>query len=154
MSAAVLFKITDGVFGLTLVDKAAVGYLDTWQAPAGVEADVVTIAAYETAGKGLSFQCQTTSAALTASSNTSDDTTPATMCEAEVTTTLVGVTSYSLDATVLQDPNDSDGISAYLFEHDTMEAYFYLGYAGDAAPPAAVGRCTISAGAIYGERPG
>ncbi len=150
MSAAVLFKITDGVFGLTLVDKTAVGYDDAWQAPGGKAADAVTIADYS-AADGIAFQCQTTSSALTASSNTNDDTTPATMCNAEITTTIVGVTSYTLDATILQDPNVSDGISAYLFEHDTHEAFFYLGYAGDHVPPAAIGRCTISAGAIGGE---
>lgn len=150
MPAAVLFKILDGVFGLTLVDKAAVGYLDTWQAPGGAAVDEAVIADYETAG-GVAFQCQTTSSALTASPNTTDDATPPTMCSAEITTTIVGVTSYTLDATILQDPNVSDGITAYLFEHDTKEAYFYLGLAGDAAPPAAIGRCTISAGAIGGD---
>lgn len=150
MPAAVLFKITDGVFGLTLVDKTAVGYLDSWQAPDGATVDDAVIADYEGVG-GVSFQCQTTSSALTASANTTDDTTPATMCSAEITTTLVGVTSYSLDATILQDPNVSDGISAYLFEHDTKEAFFYLGLDGDHVPPAAIGRCTISAGAIGGE---
>ncbi len=150
MAAATIFKITDGVFGLTLVDKAAVGYDDDWQAPAGAAADAVTISAYSGVG-GVAFQCQTTSAALTASANTSDDSTPATFCNPEVTTTVVGVTSYTLDVTILQDPNVSDGITAYLFENDTKEAFFYLGLAGDHVPPAAIGRCTISAGAIGGE---
>jgi hypothetical protein len=149
MAAAVIFKIEDGVLGLTLVDKAAVGYLDTWQAPGGAEVYDVTIADYE--ATGVAFQCQTTSSALTASPNTTDDTTPATMCSAEITTTVVGVTSYTLDVTVLQDPNISDGISAYLFEHDTKDAYFYLGLGGDNVPPAAIGRVTVSAGAIGGE---
>lgn len=150
MPAATLFKITDGVFGLTLVDKAAVGYDDAWQSPGGKAADAVTIADYSGTG-GIDFQCQTTSAALTASANTTDDTTPATMCSPEITTTVVGVSSYTLDATILQDPNVSDGISAYLFEHDTKEAYFYLGLAGDHVPPAAIGRVTLAAGAIGGD---
>lgn len=150
MPAAVIFKILDGVFGLKLVDKTAVGYVDTWQAPAGKTVDVVTIADYAGAG-GISFQCQTTSSALNASANTNDDTTPATMCSPEITTTIVGVTSYTLDATILQDPNVSAGISAFLFENDTLEAYFYLGLAGDHVPPAATGRCTITAAAIGGD---
>ena len=113
------------------------GYLDTWQSPAGDEVDEVTIADYSGAN-GIAFQCQTTSSAPTASPNTTDDLTPPTMCSPEVTETIVGVTSYTLDATVLQDPNVSTGISAYLFEHDTKEAFFYLGMGGDAAPPAAI----------------
>ena len=150
MSAAVVFKIENGVFGLLLVDPAAVGYLPTWQAPLGAGVDEVTIADYSGAN-GIAFECQTTKSALTASPNTTTDTTPPTMCSAEVTETIVGVTSYTLDATILQDPNVSAGISAYLFEHDTKAAYFYLGLGGDAVPPAAIGVCTISAGAIGGD---
>ena len=73
------------------------------------------------------------------------------MCEPEITETIVGVTSYNLDATILQDLVVSTGISAYLVEHDTKAAYFYLGLGGDAVPPAAIGICTISAGAIGGD---
>ena len=150
VTVANIFKITNGVFSLKLVDRAASGYLDSWQAPAGKSVDVVTVADYQGAG-GIAFECQTTSSALSASSNTSDDTTPATMCSPEITTTIVGVTSYTLDATVIQDPHISAGISAYLFEWDTREAFFYLGLGGDAVPPAAIGVCTISAGAIGGD---
>jgi hypothetical protein len=138
------------VFSLKLVDKAAVGYSDAWQSPGGKSVDTVTVADYAGTG-GIAFECQTTSAALTASANSTDDSTPATMCNPEVTTTIVGVTSYTLDATVIQDPHISLGISAYLFEWDTREAYFYLGYAGPAVPPAAIGRVTLTAGAIGGE---
>ena len=150
MTAANVFKIDSGVFSLKLVDKQASGYLDTWQAPGGKSVDVVTTADYTGTG-GIAFECQTTKSALTASSNTTDDTTPATMCSPEITTTIVGVTSYTLDATILQDPHISAGISAYLFENDTKEAYFYLGLEGASVPPAAVGRVTISAGAIGGD---
>lgn len=150
MAAAATFKIDSGVFYLKLVDPLAVGYLSTWQAPAGKGVDTVTSADYTGTG-GISFECQTTSSALTPSSNTSDDTTPATMCNPEITTTVVGVTSYTLDATILQDPHISAGISAYLFEQDTKEAYFYLALDGTGIPPAAIGRVTISAGAIGGE---
>ena len=80
-----------------------------------------------------------------------DDTTPATFCQPETTTTTVGVTSYTLDASILQDPHISDGISAYLFEHDTKAAYFYLGLADADAPPKAVGIVRLVAGQIGGE---
>lgn len=150
MPAATIFRITNGVFGLKIVDKAAVGYQEDWQSPGGKEVDDVTIADYSGAG-GTAFQCQTTSSALTASANTTDDTTPATMCSPEVTTTIVGVTSYTLEGTILQDPNVSTGISAFLFENDTKEAYFYLGLGGDAVAPAAIGRCTLAAAAIGGD---
>lgn len=143
-----VFKIENGVLALTLVDPLAVGYLPSWQAPAGATVDAVTLADYTTTGADLS--CQTTSGALTASPNTTDDTTPATFCGPEVTTTSVGVTSYTLDATILQDPN-FDAVSAYLFEFDTQEAYFYLALNGDAAAPAAIGRCRVVAGAFGGD---
>ena len=151
MTAANIFRIENGVFALSLVDTGAALYDDAWQTPGGVEVDVVTVAAYTTdPAEGVQFECQTTSAALTASPNSTTDTTPATFCSAEVSTTSVGVTSYSLDATILQDPIVVDGISAYLFEHDTKEAYFYLGFNAD-LPPKAVGRVRLVAGAIGGD---
>lgn len=151
MPAAEVFKIENGVFGLKLVDRAAVGYSDDWQSPGGKEVDDVTIVDFSGGTGGIAFQCQSTSSALTSSSNTTDDTTPATMCSPEVTTTVVGVTSYTLDATIIQDPHISVGITAYLVEHDTKECYFYLGLGGDAVPPAAIGRVSLSAGAVGGE---
>jgi hypothetical protein len=146
-----VFKIENGVLALSLVDPAAVGYLETWQTPGGVQIDTVSLSDYTGAAlTGEDLSCQVTSAALTASPNTTTDTTPATFCGPEVNTTSVGVTSYSLDATILQDPQ-LDAVTAYLFEHDTKEAYFYLGLNGDAAPPAAVGRARVVAGAFGGD---
>jgi hypothetical protein len=146
-----VFKIENGVLALSLVDTAAVGYLETWNTPGGVQIDAITLAAYTGAAlDGSDLSCQTTSGALTASPNSTTDTTPATFCGPEETTTSVGVTSYTLDATILQDPH-FDAVTAYLFEHDTKEAYFYLGLNGDANPPAAVGRARIVAGAFGGD---
>jgi len=144
------FKIEDGVLALSLVDKAAVGYQESWQTPGGKQIDTVTLADYTTGTDGADLSCATTSAALNASANTADDTTPATLCGPEVTTTTVGVTSWTLDATILQDPN-FDAVSAYLIEHDTKEAYFYLALNGDAAPPAAAGRARVVAAAFGGD---
>jgi len=144
--ASTVFKIENGVLALSLVgasDPAG------WQTPAGKSISTITIADYTTA-VGMDFSCQVTSGALTGSPNTTDDTTPATFCGPEVVTTKVGVTSYALDATVLQDPNVAAGISAYLFEHDTKEAYFLLGLDG-VNPPKAVGRCRVVAGAFGGD---
>ena len=64
MSKSVPFKIENGVFGLKLVDKAAVGYLDTWQAPLGAQVDEVTITDYTSGTDGIAFQCQATKSAL------------------------------------------------------------------------------------------
>ena len=41
-----------------------------------------------------------------------------------------GITSYSLDGEFLQDPNVMTGLSRFLFENDTEEAYFFLGLNG------------------------
>lgn len=141
-----VFKIENGVLALSVV---APGDPSDWQTPTGEGVDEVTLADYTTA-TGMDFSCQVTSGALTASPNTTTDTTPATFCGPEVTTTAVGVTSYSLDATILQDPDVAAGVSAFLFEHDTKEAYFLLGLDG-VNPPKAVGRVRVVAGAIGGD---
>jgi len=147
--ASSIFKIENGVLAFTLVDTAAVGYLASWQAPAGKAVDAVVLADYTTAA-GNDFSCQVTTGALNASPNTTDDTTPATFCQPEVTETTVGVTSFTLDATILQDPNISVGASAYAFEHDTKEVFWMLGLDG-VNPPKAIGRARMVAGAFGGD---
>ena len=150
MPSETAFKIETGVFALILVDIVAVGYQADWQAPGGKEIDTVSLTDYAPPG-GNNLSCVTTSAAINASPNTSDDVTPATFCGAEVTTTLVGVTSYTLDATVLQDPQIAGGVAAYCVANDTKEAFFYLALSGDAAPPAAIGRLRVIAGSFGGD---
>ena len=147
-----IFRIESGILAFTLVDPAAVGYQTDWQSPGGLEVDAVSLATYSTApATGVDFSCQITSGALNASPNTTDDTTPATFCQAEVTTTTVGVTSYVLDATILQDPQIAAGVSAYLFEQDTKEIYGYLALSGETNPPAAIFRARAVAGAFGGD---
>lgn len=149
--ASNVFKIEAGEFFLSVVDKSAVGYLETWQAPGGRDAATAAEADYVGATlEGGAFQCQITSGALTASPNTTDNTTAATFCDAEVTTTAVGVTSYTVDTGFLQDPHIVAGLSRFLFEHDTKEAYFLLGLNGGEAPRA-IGRCRVIAGQIGGD---
>jgi len=147
MSAAAIFQIENGVLALSLVgasDPAA------WQAPGGKTADTVTAADYTSgAGIGVDFSCQVQSGALAASPNTSDNTTDATFCQPPVVTTQVGVTSYELDATILQDPHVADGISRFLFQNDTKLCYFALGLNSWGAPKA-IGKVRCVAGAFGG----
>ena len=44
-----IFQIEEGQLGLKVVDRAAVGYADTWQSPGGIAVDTVTLAAYDAA---------------------------------------------------------------------------------------------------------
>jgi hypothetical protein len=144
-----VFQIETGKFGLSIVDLEAVGYDAEWQAPDGTDVSTAVIADYVSSSMG-DYSCQVSSGALSASPNTTTDSTPATFCSAEETTTSVGVTSYTLDITFMQDPDVMTGMNRYLFEHDTEEAYFYLALANDVAPKA-IGRCRIIAGTIGGD---
>ena len=72
-------------------------------------------------------------------------TVPATFCQPSSVVPQPGETVYSLDVEFLQDVNVSTGLSKYLFENDTDEAYFLLGLNGDESaegdrPGPAVGR--------------
>jgi len=145
-----IFNIEAGVMALTEVNTAAVGYQADWQAPGGKTLEDVLLTDYTTGGAGVDFSCQVTSGALNASPNTSPKTTPATFCGPEIVTTQVGVTSFTLDTTILQDPHIKAGISRWLFEHDTEKAYFYLGLNGG-APPKAIGVVRAIAGAFGGD---
>jgi hypothetical protein len=145
-----VFQIETGKFGLSKVDAADSGYLAEWQAPNGTDVETAVIADYVTATPGGDFSCQISSGALSASPNTTTDSTPATFCSPEETTTSVGVTSYTLDVTFLQDPDVMAGLNRYLFEWDTYELYFYLSLAADLAPKA-IGRCRAIAGTIGGD---
>ena len=128
-----VFKIEAGTFGLTLTEPTA---------PVTVCAAVST--AYD------DFTCQITSGALVASPNVSDETVPATWCDPEQTLPQVAATSYALELSFLQDPDVVDGLSQFLFEHDTELAYFYMGLDGD-DPPKATGQVRLVSGTIGGE---
>jgi hypothetical protein len=147
--ASHVFQIETGKFGLSMVDTAAVGYTSEWQAPDGNAVIDAVIADYVSSSLG-DFSCQISSGALSASPNTTTDSTPATFCGPEETTTKVGVTSYTLDVTFLQDPDLMNGMNRFLFEHDTEEAYFYLGLNADVAPKA-IGRLRVISGTIGGD---
>jgi hypothetical protein len=127
-----VFKIEQGKFALTITD------------PTVTDACAATIADFD------DFTCQITSGALNANPNVSDETIPATWCEPESTVPSVGATSYELAMSFLQDPDVVDGLSRFLFEHDTERAWFYMGLDGD-DPPKAVGMVRLVAGTIGGE---
>jgi hypothetical protein len=145
--ATTIFQIEDGEFALAIVNTGALGYLSTWDAPAGKTAETALLTDYD-ADADVWYQ-QVTSGQLVATANDNDVTTPATFSQASVVTPQPGVTSFDLQVDFLQDVNVSIGLSQFLFEFDTAEAYFLLGLnAGD--PPRAIGRCRIRAGAFGG----
>lgn len=148
MTAALTFKIQQGAFALAVIDPAAVGYLDAWQAPGGKAIDVVTLADYTDADAQWSCQIQTMT--IDPSANNNDQTTDATWCEPAVTTPNPGATSFAINGTVVADPHYDESLQAFLYLHDTEEAYFYMGLAGVGAPPAAIGRCRIAASQFGG----
>jgi len=132
-----VFKIENGTFALSLA------------APTPPVTGGVCGALIGDYATGETFSCQITSGMLTASPNVTSETVPATWCSAEETIPSVGVTSYSLDLSYLQDPNVVDGLSQFLFEHDTELAYFYMGLDAD-NPPKATGQVRLVSGAIGG----
>jgi hypothetical protein len=148
MTEPAIFQVEDtGVVAFTPVDKAAVGYVDTWQAPAGATAVTAALADY-TDGDG--FSCQITSGKLTPSKQSTRRDRAATFCSPASSTVQVGQSTYALDIAFFQDPHVRAGLSSFLFEHDTEEAYFLLGGDG-AAPPRAVGRVRLVAGGFLGD---
>lgn len=146
MSGPHQFRITSGVFALAPVGDTDP---DGWQTPGGEDIMSITVDDYLTVA-GIEVSCQVTSGTLTPSPNTTDDVTPATLCQAEVTTTIVGVTSFTLDVTYIPD-EDIVGASAFLYDNDTKLAYFYLGLDGDGAAPSTVGRCRVVAAQFGGD---
>lgn len=148
MSDALRFKITGGVFALTVVDPAAVGYADSWQAPGGKAVDAVTLADYTDAVAQWSCQVQTMT--IDPSANTNDETVDATWCEPAKTIPNPGETSFAINGTAVADAHAADSLQAFLYLHDTDEAYFYMGLAGENAPPSAIGRCRIQASSFGG----
>jgi hypothetical protein len=127
-----VFKIEDGRFGLTLTN------------PGAGSPCAATIDDYN------AYTCQITNGALTASPNVTQETVPATWCDAEESVPQVGATSYSLEISYLQDPDLRDGLSRFLFEHDAALGWFFMGLDAD-NPPKAIGQVRLVSGSIGGE---
>jgi len=127
-----VFQIEQGLFGLTMTD------------PGYDSADQADIADYQ------GFSCQITSGALNATPNVGTIDVPASWCEPATSTPSVGVTQYALDVTFLQDPHIVAGMSRFLFENDTRQAWFMMGL-DNGDPPRAIGTCRVVAGSFGGE---
>lgn len=145
--ARTIFQIESGQFGLKIVDKAAVGYLDAWQAPAGKTAATATLADYDTGS--ATWSCQIISGQLTATPDTTTTDVDATWCEAAESIPTPAKTSFVFEGSFLQDINVATGLNRFTFEHDTEEAYVYASWGGD-EPPRMVGRVRLSSGTIGG----
>lgn len=128
-----VFQIENGQFGLSLTDP-------------GGTVDSVDLADFS------DFSCQITSGALNATPNVTTIDVPASWCQPASSTPSVGVTTYDVGATILQDPDVMAGLSRFLYENDTAVAWFLMGMgaaAGD--PPKVYGKLRVVAGTIGGE---
>lgn len=143
-----IINIEDGQLGLTIVDEAAAGYSPAWQAPGGATAATAALADYI---DGDSFTCQLTSGRITASKNVQRRDRAATFCSPASSRVSAGQSTYALDLAWFQDPHVRDGLTSFLWENDTLEAFFLLAGDNALAPPRAVGRCLIVSGSFLGE---
>ena len=143
-----IINIEDGQLALTIVDEGADGYSAAWQAPDGATAATAVLADFL---NGDSFSCQITNGRLTASKNVQRRDRAATFCSAASSSVTAGQSTYALDFSFFQDPHVRDGLSAFLWENDTLEAYFLLAGESGTTPPRAVGRCLIVSGSFLGE---
>jgi hypothetical protein len=159
MADPILFEITNGYFGMKLVDTAASGYSAAWQSPKGDVGSGTTLtpllavlADYNTASTGWSatgWSCQITSAALRSSPSTRTITRRATFCEAAADRPAGDQSTYSIETSFYQDPIVRNSLSLWLFQNDTLDAFVYFGMAGD-SPPVVVGKVKVAAADIGG----
>lgn len=92
------------------------------------------------------FECQVTSAAITSTPNLI--TVPATGCEGP--TEIPQKSSFALALSALQDWGQTDSLSQYLWDNDTLESEFSIALAG--APfPVATGTVRVVAGQYGGD---
>lgn len=151
MSDPTIFRIpvgNVGAFGLALVDRAASGYSDAWQAPDG--ATLPDVAQSDYAADSTTWQCQLTSAALTAASNVQTTDRPATLCSPPGQTVVVGEDAFTLDIEQFQDANVAAGLQAFLYANRTREAFFYFSADGPDGAPRAIGRVRLTSSTIGG----
>ena len=148
MSTAARFEITGGAFALAVVDTAAVGYLDAWQAPAGKAIDTVLLADYTDAV--AQWSCQINAMTIDPSANTNDQTLDPTWCAPSEVRPSPGLSSFAINGTYVHDAHVDDSLQAFLYLNDSKEAFFAMGLAGWGAPPMAIGRCRIQAAQFGG----
>jgi hypothetical protein len=138
-----------GGFGLALVDRAAVGYDDAWQAPAGGVLPDVELADYN-AGS-TTWQCQLTAAQITATQNVTTSERAGTFCIAPGQTTVVGEDTFAMEIGGFQDHKEAQGLAAFMYEHRTKEAFFYFSADGPDGAPRAIGRLRLTAMPMGGD---
>jgi hypothetical protein len=142
-----IWQIEDGVLAFSLVDPAEVGYLPSWNAPAGHTKLTAVMADYE--ADSTFWRCQVTSGLLTPSADTTTQDVPATFCANGRTIPTPLQSTYTLDVEMLQDPQAGPtaptmGLAEYTYLHDAEEVYFLLGLNGTDDPPRAIGRVRMS----------
>ena len=131
-----VYKITTGELGFSITDP-------------GVAIATADIDDY------TDFSAVVTSAKLVASPNSTDEEVPGTFTSPASTTTTPTGTTFTLEAEVLQDPqDDTGGLAKFLYDNDSGESgnpvYFYLALA-DGAAPKAIGACYIAPQDFGGE---
>ena len=97
-------------------------------------------------GTAKSFECQVTSASITAAQN--PVTVPPTGCEGP--STRQGAPTYTLNVNYLQDWGQTDSLSQYLYDHSLEDATFELAV-GEAPMPVATGTCQLVEGDYGGD---
>jgi hypothetical protein len=153
MADPFIWQITSGVLAFKVVDTAAVGYLPTWNAPAGKTAKTVTMADYETGS--TSWSCQITSGLLTPTADSTTVDVAPTFCVVGRTIPTPKQSTYTLDVELFQDPQvpsvpPAMGLSQFTYTNDAKEVYFMLSLNGSTLPPRAVGRVVMSPTAFGG----
>lgn len=138
-----------GGFGLALVDRAAVGYDDDWQAPDGGVLPTITLADYD-AGSAT-WQCQLSAAQITATPNVNTTDRVGTFCAPPGSTTTVGEDTFALEIGGFQDHNVSVGLAAFMYANRTKECFFYLSCDGPDGAPRAIGRLRLTSMPMGGD---
>jgi len=131
-----------GGFGLALVDRAALGYDDAWQAPMG--AVLPTVAQDDYNAGSTTWTCQLSACSLTASPNVTTTDRVGTMCLPPGNTTTVGEDTFALEIGGFQDHKEAQGLAAFLYANRTKEAFFYFSADGPDGAPRAIGRCRLT----------
>lgn len=144
------FEVNPGSadFALAIVNTGAAGYSSAWKTPGGSAVSAIPISAYNMPA-GSSWQCQLLNGTIDVTKNTTTRNRRATWCDVASNVPTPVASSYALNLELAQDPDVKDGLQAFLFENDAVEAYFWLGLASG-GPPRAVGRCYLTAAAFGG----
>ena len=115
-----------------VVDTDAVGYDTDWLAPGGDNVTEVTAADYTT---GSDLSCQVTLGRPERLEHGEHGDGAGDVLRPGGERAPAGHHRLRLDATILQDPHISDGVSRFLFEHDTESRVLHVGAGGRGGAP-------------------